>query len=247
MGRGSLTVSGGGYATAAVNTYVSKSGPDGAGTLNVLSGGTLSDVEGYVGGYVSNYYSTITAAATVDGAGSKWINSGSFYVGYNCTGTLDVTGGGAVTAGSATYIGYDSSGTGTLTVGSGSTWTNTNGLYVGYNGSGTLNLSGGTVVSSTIAGYAGTTTVNFQGGTLKANAANANWINGGSGTGNVYVRAGGGTFDTQTYNMGIACPCCTAAASPTAASTKVGAGTLTLSGANTYTGATTVGAGVLDG
>ena len=85
---------------------------------------------------------------TVDGTGSTWTNSGSLYVGNCGNGTLNITGGGAVSNTNG-YIGYNSGSTGTVTVaGTGSTWTNSGDLDVGNYGSGTLNITGGGAVSN---------------------------------------------------------------------------------------------------
>ena len=65
-----------------------------------------------------------TGTVTVDGTGSTWTNSGDLYVGYYGNGTLNITGGGAVSNTNG-YIGYNSGSTGTVTVdGTGSKWTN---------------------------------------------------------------------------------------------------------------------------
>jgi len=87
---------------------------------------------------------------TVSGTGSNWTNSGDVYVGYSGSGTLNITGGAAVSNNNYSYchIGYDSGSTGVVTVnGAGSTW-NSGYLYVGYYGSGTLNITGGGAVST---------------------------------------------------------------------------------------------------
>ena len=82
-------------------------GGSGNGTLNVLSGGSVSNTIGYIG-----YGPGSTNTVTVDGAGglSTSTNSGILYVGYGnggrCTATLNITNGGSVSAGSATYVGY---------------------------------------------------------------------------------------------------------------------------------------------
>ena len=92
---------------------------------------------------------------------SVFANSSGIMVGERGTGTMNVSG-------SASII-----------------TTNSNGLTVGPIGSqtgwsGTLNLNGGTVTSSTIkkGGGTGTAKVNFNGGTIKAGATSATFLNG---------------------------------------------------------------------
>jgi T5SS/PEP-CTERM-associated repeat protein len=68
---------------------------NGAGTLNIASGGTVSDTQGYTGSQTG-----AMGLATVNGTGSAWSNRGELDVGYNsgATGTVTIVGGGAVTA-----------------------------------------------------------------------------------------------------------------------------------------------------
>lgn len=106
---------------------------------------------------------------------------------------------------------------------------------------GTLNLNGGTLTITTtgtgIAGGSGTSTVNFNGTTLRAGAASANWI---TGLTMANVQAGGALFDTNAFNVTVA-----QSFSGTGGITKLGAGRLTLTGSSTYTGHTHVSGGVL--
>ena len=108
-------------------------------------------------------------------------------------------------------------------------------------GSGTLNLNAyGTLATSraiTLQGLANSAMVNFNGGTLKLTAAQANMI---GSTVLVTNTSAGGTIDCQTFAGTLP-----AAINGTGGLTKLGSGTLTLSGANTYSGATTVSAGKL--
>ena len=126
-------------------------GYSGQGTLNITNGGAVSNGWGYIG-----TYSGSTGVVTVDGSGSTWTNSVSLYVGgRDGQGTLNITGGGAV-SNSTGYIGREDGSTGEVTVdGSGSTWTNSGDLLVvGYEGTGTLNITNGGLVS-----VAGTLTI----------------------------------------------------------------------------------------
>jgi T5SS/PEP-CTERM-associated repeat protein len=100
-GAGVVNVTHGG-SVVSTSTYVGFQ--NGNGTLNIASGGTLSDTSGYIT-YQSNR--SATGIVTVAGAGSLWSNSSSLTVGSMAyegpgTGTLNIGGGGAVTAGSLT-------------------------------------------------------------------------------------------------------------------------------------------------
>ncbi len=166
----SATVTGAGSAWIMHGSGTFYVGEDGTGTLNILDGGAVSNVEGHVGFDVGS-----NGTALVDGAGSTWTNSGELTIGRDGDGTLDITGGGLVQNTNG-YIGRSSGrdGSGAVTVsGAGSTWTNTNFVYVGYDSEGEGSLSveaGGTVTCTTgfvgnVAGSHGTATVDGPGST----------------------------------------------------------------------------------
>ncbi|MBN1393810.1 MAG: PEP-CTERM sorting domain-containing protein, partial [Pirellulales bacterium] len=75
-------------------------GRSGEGTLSITAGGEVTSVfSSYIG-----YNSGSTGTATVDGTGSTWNNNstiGKLYVGYSGNGTLHISGGGSVSAASA--------------------------------------------------------------------------------------------------------------------------------------------------
>ena len=83
-----------------VNTNGLYVGYAGVGTLYVTGGGSVSNTSAYIN-YGATYYGS---AATVQGAGSTWTNSGSLYVGYSNQGNLYINNGGLVTVTGATYI-----------------------------------------------------------------------------------------------------------------------------------------------
>lgn len=146
--------------------------------------------------------------------------------------------------------------TGTLTLGNldaASTITHTAGgtaILIGTGGTGvkatgTLNLDGGSLTITTTgsairgdaANAANLSTVNFNGITLRAGAASADWM-GNLSTANLATN--GLTLDTNGFEIGI-----NQVLSGSGSLTKTGAGTLILFAANSYTGSTTVSAGTL--
>ena len=111
--------------------------------MTVQGGVTVNSQVGYIG-----YGSNSTGVGTVDGAGSKWINSSTLSVGNAGNGTLTVAGGGYLSSGGDGTIGSNSGSRGAATItGAGSTWNNGGHLYVGSSGSGTLNITGCGVVN----------------------------------------------------------------------------------------------------
>ena len=107
--------------------------------------------------------------------------------------------------------------------------------------SGTLNLNSGTLTVPGITKGAVTFNVNFNGGTLKASAANPAFL---SSATNANVLAGGAVIDDGGFAITIAKGLASGAA-PDGGLTKSGSGTLTLSAANTFNGPTTILAGTL--
>jgi fibronectin-binding autotransporter adhesin len=105
-------------------------------------------------------------------------------------------------------------------------------------------LDGGVLTTGPLVRQSGTGTLNFDGGTLRAAANSATFLQGLTAA---TVRAGGATVDTSGRNITIAQPLIhdASAAAIDGGLTKLGAGTLTLTGSNTYTGGTTINNGVL--
>ena len=168
--------------------------PGGTGTLQILSAGTVSSVNGFLGDSVG-----ATGTATVDGAGSAWTISNRIGVGNYGTGTLLVQNGGVVTSAGG-IVGWNASSTGsTVTVtGSGSKWDSSTGIiFIGNLGQGSLTVSNGGVVTSTD-GYVGTEAVagNLQ-STATITGANSAWNNSGdlfighNGNGKISILNGG--------------------------------------------------------
>ncbi|HMO16218.1 MAG TPA: hypothetical protein PKD64_19195 [Pirellulaceae bacterium] len=136
---GSATVSG----TNAVwnNAGHASIGEAGTGTLTISNGGVFSNVNGFVGAYLTG-----NGTATVSGAGSQWNNSGSLVVGNSGTGTLHVQSAGVVTSNNG-FVGLNGGSTGTATITDiNSRWLVANNLHVGWGSSsatGVLNVNNG--------------------------------------------------------------------------------------------------------
>ena len=119
---------------------------------------------------------------------------------------VNVTNGGAVSAGGSTYVGMQAGTSGVITVdGTGSTFTGTSLIFLGYNGTGTLNINNGGGASFTgtsnvayigdAAGSSGTINFGGTGGTLSVAGATYVGYNAGSGT---HQLRSGGTLTTGT-------------------------------------------------
>ncbi len=153
-------------------------------------------------------------------------------------GAINQTGGGITNTASETWLAEDGVGTWTMNGGS-ATLAN---VIFGLNGTaaGTFNLNtGGSVLTvNQISKGNGVGTLNIDGGTLRAGAANANFVSGVS----VLLGAGGAVIDSLANDIGISSTIADAAGGGL---TKLGSGKLTLTGANSYVGNTVVSAGKL--
>ena len=224
----------------------------------ILSDTTALNLAGGTGVFdLNNHAETIGSLAGVSGT-TVALNGGALVVGGNNTttsfagnfsgpGDFAKTGTGTLTLSGAGSVRNLNLAGGTLAVADGAS------LAVGFGGTnasalvitnGTLNLLGGTLtISNTgpaIAGAAGSSILNFNGGTLRAGAASAMFIQGLTAA-NVY--AGGAVIDTSVYNLTVAQALLNG--DPAGGLQKLGTGRLTLSKTNTYTGNTLVSAGTL--
>jgi autotransporter-associated beta strand protein len=102
---------------------------------------------------------------------------------------------------------------------------------------GVLEVSG--VQSDT--NYPGESLLNFNGGTLRANAASTNFL---GGLTNAFVLNGGAILDSSNYSITVTQPLLQGGSGGL---TKTGNGVLTLNSINTYTNTTLVSAGTLAG
>lgn len=115
----------------------------------------------------------------------------------------------------------------------------------------TFNLNGGVLTIREIytSQNTGTASFNFNGGTLKANATHAAFLNLGGANQRANVRDGGAIIHTNGFDVTIPEPLVHSPIDGDAAIdgglTKLGTGSLTLSGAETYTGPTSIEAGTM--
>ncbi|EKF39809.1 outer membrane autotransporter barrel domain-containing protein [Nitratireductor indicus C115] len=116
-------------------------GTGGAGTLTISDGGTVTNVDGTIGGY-----SFSTGRVTVTGAGSTWTNKGNLNVGVGGYGNLLIEDGGTVSSKTGGIGG--SAGGAALVSGAGSTWNNESILTVAVRGDGALVIKDGGKVTS---------------------------------------------------------------------------------------------------
>jgi outer membrane autotransporter protein len=218
-------------------------GQNGIGMLVVQSGGTLTDVGGFVGNLPGSQGTVI-----VSGAGSTWTNSGNVVVGGLGSGTLTIQNGSTLNSGGGGSVGLAAGSTGTVTVtGPGSSWNNSpgGGLNIGSFGTGILTIAnGGMVINNTAftanvgqgAGSLGTVTVTGVGSTW-SNSSGVNVGNLGTGTltvadsgivtGPIVIATNAGAVGTLNIGAGVGNP----AAAPgtlSAPSLAFGAGTGTL-------------------
>jgi T5SS/PEP-CTERM-associated repeat protein len=165
-----------------------------SGTLQVTHGGTVSSMYSYLGSS-----SGLAGVATVDGTGSTWTSSADLYVGSSGSGTLNITGGSAVTVGGATYVGSNPGATGTINFGpSGGTLTAQT-LYASpsqLTGTGTINTRGlvsdGNLVFDSTASLTQVLTFNQPGQNVTVNltAGSGDLGAGAVGSGSLTVKNG---------------------------------------------------------
>ncbi|MCD4824621.1 MAG: PEP-CTERM sorting domain-containing protein [Phycisphaerae bacterium] len=144
---GTVTVNGSGSTwTVPRNLTV---GYFGSGTLNISNGGSVEITGDMMGSYIG-YNSGSTGEVTVNGLGSTLTVSDSLWIGWEGSGTLNITGGGRVNSGSAFFDGRNDSLPEATVSGPGSTWTINGSLWLS-NGNNpslcTLNITNGGLVT----------------------------------------------------------------------------------------------------
>lgn len=234
---------------------------DGAvGVINV-GGGTANFERDFVLGYSGTGQGKLyinSGTVNVATATERWliINQNN-----TASGLLEVNGG-TLNLSTNTDIRFSTSGTSagtsvvTLNGGAITGWAgNKTGGYSGtsvvdlqYSGTSaannTFNLNGGVLTIGQVItnNNGGTAAFNFNGGTIRAAASSANFIDLGGANQKVYVKDGGAVVDSNGFNITIVDALQNGG---TGGLTKQGGGILTLSAAASYTGATAVNAGTL--
>lgn len=155
-------------------------------------------------------------------------------------GTLEVAAGGSIShAATPVNVASFAENNGTLTVSGGSVTASVVQVANNASATGRVNLNSGVVTTGQVSKGAGTGSLNFNGGTLKL-SGNQTDLFGGFRNGNITLGAGGGTIDTQAFNVRTSLNITGAGDL-----TKKGTGTLTFSGTQSYTGSTTIEQGTL--
>ncbi|HWH68095.1 MAG TPA: autotransporter-associated beta strand repeat-containing protein, partial [Candidatus Sulfotelmatobacter sp.] len=219
--------------------WIGQSG-SGNGTFN-LKAGTVT-----VGSWVAVGRAGATGLWNMSGGSfTKTGNNGNhFIVGSGGPATLNQTGGTITSVLSDTWVAENSAGTWNLDGGDAVLSV----LHIAQNsgrvGVFNLNANGTLTATEVTTGNAGSTsTLNFNGGTLKAaNGAVASFLHGLTAAN---VLSLGATIDSGTNVVAVAQPLLDGGQG--GGLTKLGTGTLYLNGTNTYTGTTSVKAGALGG
>jgi autotransporter-associated beta strand protein len=237
-GSSTITVSG---SVAANSLNINGTGYSfgGTGTITVNGGGIIASESATIGCPLSlSTAQAWTTAANKTLAISGIISAGSNALTVRGAGTTSLSG---VNTLNTLQVG-DSATAGNLKVTGGAT-TLGNGLVLD---NGTANLDGGTLSVGRIArdsGSTGTTTFNFSGGTLRARASNAVFL---EGLTDAFVKEGGAKIDSQTFDITIAQDLKHGGTAATDGGLfKSGTSTLTLTGELAYTGNTTINDGTL--
>ncbi len=164
-------------------------GLEGTGTLNVNNGGTILVTDGVRLGDQTTGAGTVN----IDGASSKITSSANTWIGDEGTGTVALTNGADFYADLVTYIGYASTGTGTLTLdGSGTYWESGGDFFVGVSGSGNVSVTNGAEI---VGDYVSFGKEPGSSATIIVDGAGSSWAN----TGDLYV-AERGTADLTISN-----------------------------------------------
>jgi autotransporter-associated beta strand protein len=245
---GTMNVNNGGVVNSEADFVTAFAGdggtPASAGILNIDTGGTVNVGTTTERWFIVNQWDTVQGQVNVNG-GTLNLNANTdlrFSTG-NGTGTSVVNlNSGAITGYSGNKADLPSPATNSNVV-------DLNRAGAAVNN--TFNLNGGTLTISQVitTNDTGTVALNFNGGTLKANADTANFVNLGGATQVANVRNGGAIIDSNGHNVTIVQPLVHSTISGDNATdgglTKNGAGVLTLTGNHTYNGPTTINGGAL--
>jgi outer membrane autotransporter protein len=224
-GSGTVKVAGSGSTWNTGNIYLGGSDGPGTGTLSIRDGGNVSVSTAGSGaaslyiGYAAGGQGTVDISST-NGSVSTLAATDRVEIGVGGAGTLNIGAGGLVSGGSDTYIAEQATASGTLN------------LTGDASGRGVLETG------SVIKGQGATAILNLDGGILRANRDEANFLNGFQ---TLAVGSEGAWFDTHGHDIGVV-----TAFSGSSTFNKLGLGTLTLTGDSSgFTGTTTISAGML--
>jgi fibronectin-binding autotransporter adhesin len=214
----------------------------GSGSYNLSGTGVVTNAgNAWIGGY---------GTGTVTQTGGTWNNASFVSIGRQAgsIGNYNISAGGLNQTGSGTEIIVAEAGTGTLTVSGTGAVTTTTSLRIGSaaTASGTVHLNGGSITTPNVKTVGGTSTFNFNGGTLKPSASSTTFM---TGLTTANVRNNGAVIDTNTFDITIGQTLIHSTIGGDNATdgglTKINTGTLTMTGANTYNGPTSVTGGTL--
>ena len=243
-----LTVSGGGtltlasgFASSTINMLrlTNSTATLASGTLNINTGGTPGNTTVTGGSGFNNFGgSTFTVnGGTLALAGNYFIPAGNSGGGNN---VFTLQNGNVVNNGGEVLLAYAANGT--LNINGGTFNNQSQSIRVQQGATGVVNLNGGVLALNQFNNSGGTGgTVNFSGGTLRANVNGASLLQ----SDNSYVvKTGGAIIDSQGYSVSADVPL-VSGSSPDGGLRKNGPGTLALTATNSYNGPTTISAGTL--
>ena len=207
-----------------------------SGNANLSGGGGIRVGEGSAG----------TMNMTTGTLSASMISGSNLVVGRStgANGTLILSGGTiSVTNAGGLVIANTAGNTGVVNIGgTGQLVVNSTGTSVFGPGTATLNLNtGGTFTLGANLTASGTSTINFDGGTLRAGRSSATFLPASLTA--VNILTGGAIIDTNGFDITL--PGALLGSVGDGGLTKTGSKSLTLGGANTYTGGTQVSGGAL--
>ena len=213
-------------------------GDQGIGTMVLTDAAVVTNVNGTLG----NSTATATGSVTIDGIGSKWVNSGNLTVanGGSTNADLSISDGGEVDSVN-TVIANQAGANGTVSVANtGSVWNNST-LVIGNAGIGAVTLADSATINVT-----NSSGIHIGGGSvLNIGAADGSTaVAGGQlNASNVFLNNNSNIFFNHTDLSNVV----NANIAGGGTVTQEGSGTTVLNGANSYTGGTRISAGTLQG